>query len=53
MLNQHLADHTGQPLDRIAEDTERDFFMSPNEAQEYGLIDRVIERRPSASQPPV
>jgi len=53
MLNQHLADHTGQPLDKIAEDTERDFFMSPNEAQEYGLIDRVIERRPSASQPPV
>lgn len=53
MLNQHLADHTGQPLDRIAEDTERDFFMSPNEAQEYGLIDQVIDRRPSASQPPV
>lgn len=53
MLNQHLADHTGQPLDRIAEDTERDFFMSPNEAREYGLIDQVIDRRPSASQPPV
>lgn len=53
MLNQHLADHTGQPLERIAEDTERDFFMSPNEAQEYGLIDQVIDRRPSASQPPV
>ncbi len=53
MLNQHLADHTQQPLDKIAEDTERDFFMSPEEAREYGLIDRVIERRPSASQPPV
>ncbi len=53
MLNQHLANHTEQPLDKITEDTERDFFMSPTEAQEYGLIDRVIERRPSASQPPV
>ncbi|MDJ0726612.1 MAG: ATP-dependent Clp endopeptidase proteolytic subunit ClpP [Prochloraceae cyanobacterium] len=53
MLNQHLADHTQQPLEKIAEDTERDFFMSPEEAREYGLIDRVIERRPSASQPPV
>ncbi|MGF1488399.1 MAG: ATP-dependent Clp endopeptidase proteolytic subunit ClpP [Prochloraceae cyanobacterium] len=53
LLNEHLANHTGQPLDKISEDTERDFFMSPDEAKEYGLIDRVIERRPSASQPPV
>ena len=45
-LNRLLADHTGQPLDRIEEDTERDFFMAATEAQEYGLIDRVIERRP-------
>ena len=53
LLNQHLASHTGQPLDRIVEDTERDFFMSAEEAKEYGLIDQVIERRPSATQPPV
>lgn len=51
-LNNYLAQHTGQPLERIQEDTERDFFMSPQESMEYGLIDRVIERRPSASNPP-
>ncbi|GAB4532893.1 MAG: ATP-dependent Clp endopeptidase proteolytic subunit ClpP [Pleurocapsa sp.] len=51
-LNQHLADHTGQPLSRIEEDTERDFFMSAEEAKEYGLIDQVIARRPSATNPP-
>ncbi|BAQ65442.1 ATP-dependent Clp endopeptidase proteolytic subunit ClpP [Geminocystis sp. NIES-3709] len=43
-LNQLLADHTGQPIDRISEDTERDFYMSSTEAQEYGLIDQVIIR---------
>ncbi|MEA5536520.1 ATP-dependent Clp endopeptidase proteolytic subunit ClpP [Crocosphaera sp. XPORK-15E] len=53
LLNSHLASHTGQSLDKIAEDTERDFFMSAEEAQEYGLIDQVINRRPSASNPPV
>lgn len=51
-LNNYLAEHTGQPLERIEEDTDRDFFMSPQESVEYGLIDRVIERRPSASNPP-
>lgn len=51
-LNQYMADHTGQPLDRIEADTERDFFMSPEESKEYGLIDQVINRRPSASNPP-
>lgn len=51
-LNQYMADHTGQPLDRITEDTERDFFMSPEESMEYGLIDQVINRRPSATNPP-
>ncbi|MGB3533753.1 MAG: ATP-dependent Clp endopeptidase proteolytic subunit ClpP [Microcoleaceae cyanobacterium] len=50
-LNQSLADHTGQPLERIQEDTERDFFMSAEEAKNYGLIDQVINRRPSASNP--
>ena len=45
-LNQELADRTGQPLSRIEEDTDRDFFMSPAEAAEYGLIDKVIDKRP-------
>jgi ATP-dependent Clp protease, protease subunit len=50
-LNELLAGHTGQPLSRIQEDTERDFFMSPAEAKDYGLIDQVIARKPSATQP--
>ncbi len=51
LLNQHLAEGTGQPLERISEDTERDFFMSAEDALEYGLIDKVIDRSPSASNP--
>lgn len=41
-LNEMLAEQTGKPIEQIEEDTERDFFMSPAEAQEYGLIDRVL-----------
>lgn len=41
-LNGYLAQFTGQPLDKITEDTDRDFFMSANEAKEYGLVDGVI-----------
>lgn len=52
-LNELLADHTSQPIERIQEDTERDFFMSAQESKEYGLIDQVIDRRPSATNPPV
>lgn len=48
-LNELLAGHTGQPLDKIAEDTERDFFMSAAEAAEYGLIDTVISRDETAN----
>jgi ATP-dependent Clp protease protease subunit len=44
-LNNILAKHTGQPLERIATDTERDYFMSGEEAQAYGLVDKVIEQR--------
>ena len=40
-LNEILAQHTGQPADRIAEDTDRDYWMSPEEAVEYGLVDVV------------
>ncbi len=42
-LNEILAKHTGQPIERITEDVDRDRFMSPKEAVEYGLIDRVLE----------
>ena len=45
-LNRELAERTGQPLDRIQTDTDRDFFMSPEEAKAYGLIDKVIDKRP-------
>jgi ATP-dependent Clp protease protease subunit len=41
-LNHLLCEHTGQPLDKIATDTDRDYFLSPQEAVEYGLIDRVV-----------
>ena len=44
-LNQVLAHHTGQPLDVIARDTDRDNFMSGDEAVEYGLIDQVVSKR--------
>ena len=45
-LNRELADRTAQPLERLQADTDRDFFMSPGEAVEYGLIDKVIDKRP-------
>jgi len=51
-LNTMLAEHTGRPFDQIAADTERDFFVSAQEAQEYGLIDRVIIR-PNLPDPTV
>jgi len=43
LMNQLLAKHTGQSIDKIAQDMERDFFMSAQEAKEYGIIDEVIE----------
>jgi len=47
MLNEILAKHTGQPIEKIEQDTDRDYFMSAQEAKEYGLIDKVLERRGS------
>ncbi|MCP9911833.1 ATP-dependent Clp endopeptidase proteolytic subunit ClpP [Cyanobium sp. BA20m-14] len=41
-LNRLMAEHTGQPLEKITEDTDRDYFLSPVEAVEYGLIDQVV-----------
>jgi len=43
-INKLLAKHTGQPVDRIARDTERDYFMSAEEAKEYGIIDKIFVR---------
>lgn len=45
-LNQIVSQHSGQPLDKISRDTERDYFMSGTEAKDYGLIDEVIVRAP-------
>jgi len=45
-LNEIMAKHTGQPLEKISQDTERDYFMSAEESKRYGLIDEVITRPP-------
>lgn len=50
-LNRILARHTGQTVERIAEDVDRDYFMSPEEAQEYGVIDRVLSSRDAVATP--
>ena len=42
-LDEIIAKHTRQPLEKVSADTERDFFMSSEDAVEYGIIDRVIE----------
>ncbi len=47
-LNRILAEHTGQPLERVERDTDRDFFMSPEDAKNYHLIDEVIKTRKGA-----
>jgi ATP-dependent Clp protease protease subunit len=44
-LNEILANHTGQPIERIIRDTDRNFFMSAEEAKEYGIIDEVIYKK--------
>jgi ATP-dependent Clp protease protease subunit len=46
-LNEKLAEFTGKPVEKIEQDTERDYFMSAYEAKEYGLIDKVLEKRGS------
>jgi ATP-dependent Clp protease, protease subunit len=45
-MNDILAHHTGQPVDRIRKDTDRNFFMSAEEAREYGIVDEVIAKKP-------
>ncbi len=52
-LNEIMSSHTGQPIDRINRDTERDFYMSGEQAKEYGLIDEVIVKREAGKLFPV
>ncbi len=49
-LNRIMGKHTSQPLERIQADTDRDFFMSGNQAKEYGIVDEVVIQRPVRSQ---
>ena len=44
VINQLLADHSGQPIEKIEQDVERDFIMSAQQAKEYGLIDEIIQK---------
>jgi ATP-dependent Clp protease protease subunit len=50
-LNTILSRHTGQPLERIAADTERDYYMSSEQAKVYGIIDQVVAKRGAAPKP--
>ncbi len=54
-INQIMTERTGQPLEKIERDTDRDFFLSPDQAKDYGLIDGVLERRllPSNKRPDI
>jgi len=49
LLDEMIAHHTGQTIERVAKDTDRDFIMSAGEAQEYGIVDHVISRRGDVS----
>jgi ATP-dependent Clp protease, protease subunit len=49
-LNNILAEHTGQPLEKIARDTERDYFMTAEESKQYGIVDRIITTREMQDQ---
>jgi ATP-dependent Clp protease protease subunit len=53
ILNGILARHTGKPLDVVARDTDRDYFMSAQEAKDYGLVDAVLDTRKDAAAKPV
>jgi len=50
-INLILAKHTGQPVEKIEKDTDRDYFMSADEAKKYGLIDEVVESMRSKPEP--
>ena len=44
MLNEILANHTGQPVERVAKDTDRDFYMNAEQAKEYGVVDDILTK---------
>ena len=50
-LNEIYVKHTGQTIDKIASAVERDYFMSPEEAKAFGLIDEVVTKRPGGAEP--
>jgi len=51
-LNEILALHTGKPIENIAKDTDRDFFMSAAESRDYGLVDEVVKSRRDVEKKP-
>ena len=50
MLNEILAEHSGQDIDKISADTDRDFFLSAQGAKEYGLVDDILTKPPSGDE---
>ncbi|NDH95443.1 MAG: ATP-dependent Clp protease proteolytic subunit, partial [Planctomycetia bacterium] len=51
VLNQILANHTGQPIERIAKDTDRDRYLNATEAKEYGIVDDILSKPPVEDEP--
>jgi ATP-dependent Clp protease protease subunit len=49
LLTEIVARHTGQPTERVQEDTDRDFYLGPNDAKAYGIVDMVLERKKPAA----
>ncbi len=47
LMNQMMSEYTGQPLEKVTEDSDRDYYMTAKEALEYGIVDKVMERNPS------
>ena len=52
-LNQILAIHTGKPIEQVAKDVDRDYYMTAQEAKEYGLVDEVVKSRKEIKELPV
>ncbi|MFP6659615.1 MAG: ATP-dependent Clp protease proteolytic subunit [Pirellulales bacterium] len=50
LLNKILAEHTGQTIEQISKDTDRDFYMSSGDAKEYGVVDEILEKPPGADE---
>ena len=50
VLNEILAKHTGQTVEKIAEDTDRDFFLTAEQAKEYGVVDEITIRKPTEDE---